>query len=111
MVEKLPLLLDISKSTSSKQLAAAQLELPCSVWGFVSLLLLLEGNVKLSHWFRADTDTSLPTQTLPSLKLVCTTGFKCNEFVYAACTQRELEAHVEMHTCAPTIELADFCAD
>jgi hypothetical protein len=69
--EKLPLLLDISASTCSKeQAAAAPLELPCSVWGFVSLLLLLEGNVKLSHWFRGDCDTSLPAQTL----LVCTSG-------------------------------------
>jgi hypothetical protein len=64
MLEKLPLLLDISQSPSSKQQAAAQLELPCSVWGFVSLLLLLEGNVKLAHWFQGNSDTSLPTQTL-----------------------------------------------
>jgi hypothetical protein len=106
MLEKLPLLLDISKSTSSKQQAAAQLELPCSVWGFVSLLLLLEGNVKLSHWFRADTDTSLPTQTL----LVCTTGFECNYFVHAACTQREFEADVETHACSCElmIEVGEF---
>jgi hypothetical protein len=49
MLEKLPLLLDITESTSSKRIADAPLELPCSVWGFVSLLLLLEGNVKLSE--------------------------------------------------------------
>jgi hypothetical protein len=64
MWEKLPLLLDISKSTCRTQQEAGQLELPCSVWGFVSLLLLLQGNMKLSHWFRGDKDTSLPTQTL-----------------------------------------------
>jgi hypothetical protein len=64
MLEKLPLLLDISERTCSKEQAAAPLELPCSVWGFVSLLLLLEGKMKLSEWFRGDSDTSLPTQTL-----------------------------------------------
>jgi hypothetical protein len=72
MLEKLPLLLDISTSTSSKEQAAAPLELPCSVWGFVSLLLLLEGSAKPSHWFRADCDASLPAQIL----VVCPHGCK-----------------------------------
>jgi hypothetical protein len=68
LLEKLPLLLDISNSTSNKQ-KASQLELPCSVWGFVSLLLLLERNVKLKRWLGSSGDTFLPAQTL----LVCPT--------------------------------------
>lgn len=43
VVEKLPLLLDIVESTSagSKESTNAELDLPCFVWGLVSLLLLL----------------------------------------------------------------------
>jgi hypothetical protein len=67
MFEKLPLLLDISKSTSNEQQESAQLELPCSVLGFVSLMFLLEGQLKPSALVQGDSDTSLPTQTL----LVC----------------------------------------
>jgi hypothetical protein len=97
MVEKLPLLLDISASTSSTRQEAGQLELPCSVWGFVSLLLVLEGNLKLSHWFQGDS-TSLPTQTLLvcawilpcrcNTLLVCTRGCKYNKLTHPALRQR-----------------------
>ena len=66
-MEELPLLQDISQNTSPSTDAHADLELPCSVWGIVSLLLLLEGSVKLAHWFGGDCDHSLPAQTL----LVC----------------------------------------
>lgn len=67
VMEELPLLQDISQNTSPSTDAHADLELPCSVWGIVSLLLLLEGSVKLAHWFGGDCDPSLPAQTL----LVC----------------------------------------
>jgi hypothetical protein len=73
MLEKLPVLLQVFNSTSGEQQTTAQIQLPCSVTGFVSLLLVLEGNVKLRPWFRGDSDTSLPTQTL----LVCIHGCKC----------------------------------
>jgi hypothetical protein len=73
MWEKLPVLLDIYNSTSGEQLTTAQNQLPFSVKGFVSLLLVLEGHVKLRQWFRGDIDTYLPTQTL----LVCINGCKC----------------------------------
>jgi hypothetical protein len=37
---------------------------PCHMWGLVSLLLLIEGQVKMSEWFAgADTDPSLVAQT------------------------------------------------
>ena len=49
VMEELPLLQDISQNTSPSTDAHADLELPCSVWGIVSLLLLLEGSVKLAH--------------------------------------------------------------
>jgi hypothetical protein len=92
MVEKLPLLLDITQSTSSARQAAIELELPCSLWGFVSLLLLLEGNMKLNHWFRGDRDTALPTQTL----LVCTSGYKCDNTV---CPRTERILRQRLMTC------------
>jgi putative effector of murein hydrolase LrgA (UPF0299 family) len=66
VLETVPLLLEMSNSTSNRQITS-QLELPCSVWGFVSLLLLLERNVKLKRWFGSSGDTFLPSQTL----LVC----------------------------------------
>jgi hypothetical protein len=72
MLEKLPLLLKAFQSTRSTRPTIDELELPCSVWGFVSLLLLLEGSVKMRQWFRGDSDTSLPNQTL----LVCLNGYK-----------------------------------
>ena len=43
------------------------MQLPCSVGGLMSALLLLEGKVSLQQWFETDwpaKDTSLPTQTL-----------------------------------------------
>jgi hypothetical protein len=94
MLGTLPLLVNLSKSTSSKEQATAQLELPCSVWGFVSLLLLLEGNVKLSHWFQGDCDTTLPIQTL----LVCARGCSSIAFIHPAYSEMCLEAGIEAHS-------------
>jgi hypothetical protein len=74
MFEKLPLLMDISNSTSTEQQATAHLQLPCSMKGFMSLLLVLEGHMKLRQLIQGDIDTSLPTQTL----LVRSSGCICN---------------------------------
>lgn len=44
--------------------------LPCSVWGLVSLLVLLEGAVGVEEWFDSGThksDPALPAQTLEVL--------------------------------------------
>jgi hypothetical protein len=81
MLEKLPLLLDIAKSTSNEQRADAHLELPCSVLGFASLLFLLEGKMKPNEWFRADSETCLPIQTL----LVCPDCCERNELANPDC--------------------------
>lgn len=71
VLEKLPILLDIANSTTADEGGTStELELPCSVWGFVSLLLLLEGSMKPGHWFGGDSEPSLPAQTL----LVCTSA-------------------------------------
>jgi hypothetical protein len=65
VLQQLPLLQDISKSTSDKEDGRnTELELPCSIWGFVSLLMLLEGSLQLEYWFGQDMDPSLPSQTL-----------------------------------------------
>lgn len=65
ILKQLPLLLDISESTSTdSQSSSCELELPCSIWGFVSLFFLLEGAVKCLHWFWTDSEPSLPAQTL-----------------------------------------------
>ena len=72
LLEKLPLLHDIAKSTDSVSCAstpqqAADMMLPCSVWGLISLLLVAEGAVGVQQWFgsgSADCDPSLPAQTL-----------------------------------------------
>jgi hypothetical protein len=79
LLAKLPLLKDVSGSTSAddptedsvreSEPAAPRvtsMSLPCSVWGFVSLLVLLEGSIGLKSWFsnRTDADPSLPAQTL-----------------------------------------------
>lgn len=73
LLEKLPLLKDIHSTTSdSKQ---AQLDLPCSIWGLVSLLILLEGRVHVERWFtgisdQQDIDPSLPAHTL-QVRFLC----------------------------------------
>ena len=65
MLEQLPLLLDISESTTGDiEETRIDIQLPCSVWGLTSLLLLLEGAVKQHHWFGVASDPSLPAQTL-----------------------------------------------
>lgn len=83
LVEKLPLLQDVAKSTGAvaelthdefeddlivqRQPQVANMALSCSVWGLVSLLLLLEGNVTMKHWFASccpDSDPGLPAQTV-----------------------------------------------
>lgn len=80
LLEKLPLLHDVVKSTCSvarmaqhglvegnREHQVASISLSCSVWGLVSLLLLLEGAVTMKHWFASccpDSDSGLPAQTL-----------------------------------------------
>lgn len=71
LLEKLPLLHDIASNTSSAEASAdeqgVEMLLPCSVWGLVSLLVLLEGRVTVRQWFESDwpaNDPSLPAQTL-----------------------------------------------
>jgi hypothetical protein len=92
LLQKLPLLQDVSKSTAdvesephqnrTKKLVEDSEEqdsgheyvdtaLPCSVWGLVSLLLLLlEGEVEVEEWFdsgKPESDAALPAQTLEVL--------------------------------------------
>lgn len=44
VLEELPILLEVCESTAAEDGGTStDLELPCSVWGLVSLLLLLEG--------------------------------------------------------------------
>lgn len=79
LMEKLPLLATIGNSTvdededdlmpeeSEENVKATQVELPCTVWALVSLLVLLEGNVSCQQWFQgtvSDSDASLPAQTV-----------------------------------------------
>lgn len=83
LLEKLPLLQDVAKSAGCaarltqdefeddlvchKHPQAVNVSLSCSVWGLVSLLLLLEGAVTMQHWFASgcpDGDTGLPARTL-----------------------------------------------
>lgn len=83
LLAKLPLLQDVAKSTGAvaeltneeydaglitqREPQVANMELSCSVWGLVSLLLLLEGDVTMKHWFASccpDSDPGLPAQTL-----------------------------------------------
>jgi hypothetical protein len=82
LLAKLPLLQDIAKSTMSvaqlhedlddnlivqRPRQVASMELSCSVWGLVSLLLLLEEDVTMKHWFAIccpASDPGLPAQTL-----------------------------------------------
>ena len=65
LVEKLPYLCDVQHSTNSNK--PAEVELPCPLWGLVSLLILLEGSVGVEEWFGGDPETldaSLPGHTL-----------------------------------------------
>jgi hypothetical protein len=86
LLQKLPLLQDVSKSTAdvesepkrrrtSLQNAqeenqahdSADIALPCSVWGLVSVLLQLQGAVGVDQWFdsgKPESDAALPAQTL-----------------------------------------------
>ena len=53
-------------SRTEQETAPASIELPCSIWGLVSLLIFTEG-VSLRRWFQGnapDCDPSLPVQTL-----------------------------------------------
>lgn len=59
-----------SGSGNTSQSNPAALQLPCSVWGLVSLLLLLEGSMTVAQWFDSDkpeADAALPAQTLEVL--------------------------------------------
>jgi hypothetical protein len=84
LIEKISLLFDVSRSLSERAgdsaaespeveqnaIQISDLQLPCSVWGFVSLLLLLEGGLTVDEWFcsgRRESDASLPAQTLEVL--------------------------------------------
>lgn len=71
LLAQLPLLLDVSQSTEQPKPDKKRtfMRLPCSVWGLVSLLVLLEGGVTIDSWFRRDRDArdldaSLPAQTM-----------------------------------------------
>lgn len=77
LLQQLPVLADIAGSTEDAgaeslakqeetEPAEINLELPCSIWGLVSVLIIIEG-VSLRRWFRSnapDCDPSLPVQTL-----------------------------------------------
>ena len=65
LLESLPLLQDLKSSTNDG--TPAQVDLPCSLWGLVSLLVLLEGSVTVKEWFGGDPehqDANLPSMTL-----------------------------------------------
>lgn len=80
LAAKLQLLQDIASSTASDCSAdgsvhTTDMMMPCSIWGFISLLLLAEGGVTAQQWFgncpcsqclqgSTDCDPSLPAQTL-----------------------------------------------
>lgn len=76
LVSKLPLLADIASNTTNGNTGtkvngsdenSLEVELTSSVWGIVSLLLLMEASVSMTHWFassRAASDPVLPAQTL-----------------------------------------------
>lgn len=77
LVQHLPVLAEIAASTSpagdecsereEQEADPAEIELPCSIWGLVSLLIFTEGGVSLKRWFQSsapDCDPSLPVQTL-----------------------------------------------
>lgn len=87
LLKKLPLILDVVEGIRSiselkhrdssegrhgsaaryKRREAGKLMLSCSVWGIVSLLLLLSSEVTLKHWFASccpDSDPGLPAETL-----------------------------------------------
>ena len=95
LLEKIPLLRDISSNTSDVKgvseaehpMGGAEIELPCSVWGLVSLLLLLlEGCVVVKDWFEANwqtNDPSLPAQTL-EVRLHSYENDRC--LIAASCT-------------------------
>ena len=64
-VEQLPLLREVQDSTDAAK--GSHVQLPCSSWGLVSLLILLEGSVGVEEWFGGDPETldaSLPGHTL-----------------------------------------------
>jgi hypothetical protein len=99
ILQHLPLLADIVGSTeaeaecsekeaSSEILVPVQISLPCSIWGLVSLLILIEGP-SLTHWFRSDSpdcDSSLPVQTLEVrwMTLLALLQLTCWAFLRAA---------------------------
>ena len=67
LVQQLPLLEDVQSSTTGGDGKRAPAELPSTVWGLVSLLILLGGGVGVEEWFGGDPalqDPSLPANTL-----------------------------------------------
>ena len=65
LMERLPLLHDVRSSTNNVE--HAEMELPCPLWGLMSLLVLLEGSVGIEEWFGGDPRlmaASLPGHTL-----------------------------------------------
>lgn len=69
MLERLPLLHDVEDSTANDSKPAA-VELPCTVWGLVSLLILLQGNLTVDEWFGFGRDPHVQDASLPANTLV-----------------------------------------
>lgn len=66
LLQQLPLLKDVQSSTHGGEGTSTQVDLPCTVWGLVSLLILL-GGVGMEEWFGGDASNqgpSLPANTL-----------------------------------------------
>ena len=118
LLEKIPLLRDISSNTSDVKgvseaehpMGGAEIELPCSVWGLVSLLLLLlEGCVVVKDWFEANwqtNDPSLPAQTLEVRFFPHESGCLCLVFSLSSVLKATLQ-------CVLDLQIADFlgCKD
>ena len=65
LLQKLPLLADVQGSTEGK--TSSTVQLPCTIWGLVSLLILLMEDVNVEDLFCGDPkhlDPELPSQTL-----------------------------------------------
>ena len=54
LLQQLPLLKDVQRSTPGGESMHAPANLPCTVWGLVSLLILLRGGVGVEEWFGGD---------------------------------------------------------
>ena len=67
LVQQLPLLKDVQSSTPDGEGTSTPTDLPCTVWGLLTLLILLGGSVGVEEWFGGDPslqDPSLPANTL-----------------------------------------------